>query len=157
MKKVLTSALIVCCFVAFIISIASCEKRPKTQAEILKDIETVIELFYENKDLGAENDFSKTVDENTLERLAGRLAAYRDAIAPHKFSKENYNLELVLVETSEFDKQIEYKFQIIATYNYERSPEIDITVSDEVAVLYDNGKDKITGMSFLSSWTDIDR
>ena len=156
MKRILSYILPALCLAAVISLVACSGIKTKTQDEILKDIETTIEAFYENKDLDMQKDFSEALDENTFEELEDRLAAYRNGIAPHKFGKENYKIDVHLLEVSELDNENRYKYQVTATYNYASSPEIDTTVSDEVIVLYDNDKYEITGISFISYWTDID-
>jgi len=107
-------------------------------------IENAIVLFYENKDIGAKNNFSEIMDKDITEYLYDKITVERLVAEKTGLYKENYSLELNLINKEITKDYIEFKFQVIRTCNYTISKDIDSVLSEEVIICYDLNKALIT-------------
>ena len=141
-KNILAFALVavICASVSDVFSHPSCT----TEKNIISMARATIELFYKYKDRGDTNDLSNILDPPILSLLADKADAQQYVSNLYENAKQNYNIEIILLENIKIDLQACMKFQVITTFQYQKTPEIDTEVSEVVYVMYDYDKERIT-------------
>ena len=123
--------------------------------EVVSKVEEAIKLFYENKDLGYSNDLGKILDKPILLLLGNKANIQQYVSTLYKTSKENYSVEIILLENTKVDNQAHMKFQVITAFNYQNSHDVDTEVSEEVYVLYNYEKALITDFYTANNYYDM--
>lgn len=123
--------------------------------EVMSQIREVIEMFYENKDLGYRNELNKLLDTPILSILEDKADTQQYVTKLYKTSKENYAVKAIALENTKVGKQAHMKFQVITTFNYQNAPDVETEVSEDVYVLYDYDKSLITDFYAPDNYYDI--
>lgn len=108
-----------------------------------KKIESTLINFYRNKDLGEKNDLSPYVTTDVLQFLNNKIETYNYVDKLYGFNIENYELSVNLIEKDVNKTKQLLKYNIVASYNYTNSPDIDSRVSELVYIVYDTVANKI--------------
>lgn len=145
MKKRVISILlaIVMCSTLCTTAFASEENSRQEINLVEAKIEEAIVMFYENKDIGADNNYSKMMDSNIADYLDNKVSTQQYAMDLYGNNKENYVVTVKLLSKEEIGDQLNLTYQVISTYNYIHSRDIDTVVSEEVSIVYDYGKGTI--------------
>ncbi|BAE83178.1 hypothetical protein DSY1389 [Desulfitobacterium hafniense Y51] len=129
--------------------------------DMISTVEKAIALFYENKDMGANNDLSKIMDTDISSYLADKATTHQYATSLNQNDKENYSVQVKFLENEMSEDFLKLKFQVITTYNYAshytalgERPDIS-TVSEVVYVVYDRVKNLITDFYCPTNYYDI--
>lgn len=122
---------------------------------IQSSIESIIVLFYENKDMGANNDLGKMIDVDVSKYLADKVDVERHVTNLYETGKENYAVQVRMLDKKAVSNQLQFTFQIITTYNYVNTKDFDTEISEEVIVTYDRDKALITDVYSPLNYYDI--
>ncbi|MCR4963703.1 MAG: amidase domain-containing protein [Firmicutes bacterium] len=115
-----------------------------SENETLSKIEKVIVQFYENKDMGTCNDISVFLDKKLAAYLADKINTQNYATRLYNTEKENYAVQVILINKERCSTELHFTFQVISTYNYVGCKDFDTEVSEEVRIIYDCENDCIT-------------
>lgn len=115
------------------------------------DVKKVIVMVYENKDTGADNDFSKYMDADLANTIVDKIVPYHDfEKSGAATTKENYTIQIKLLKQEMSAQEIKMTFQVVATFHYENARDINSGYSEEVSVVYDCKKELITDFHFMT-------
>lgn len=115
------------------------------------DVKKVIVMVYENKDTGADNDFSKYMDADLANTIVNKIAPYHDSAKSGAATiKENYTIQIKLLKQEMSAQEIKMTFQVLATFHYENAEDINSGYSEEVSVVYDCERELITDFHLMT-------
>ncbi|HHY26960.1 MAG TPA: hypothetical protein GX523_09515, partial [Desulfitobacterium dehalogenans] len=95
------------------------------------------------------------MDQPILSFLQDKSTTHQNVTNLYKTYKDNYNVQVKLLENTRAENKATLKFQVITTYNLLDSPDVDTEVSDELYVLYDYDKKLITDFYTPYNYYDL--
>ena len=132
-----------------------CQKPCVAENDIVAVAKAAVELFYKNKDLGDANDLSDLLDPPIFSLLADKADAQQYVSNLYENAKQNYKIEIRLLENTKIGLQACLKFQVVTAFQYQKTPEIDTEVSEAVFVMYDYEKERITDIYTPDHFYDL--
>lgn len=126
-----------------------------SEKDIVIMVENAIEMFYENKDIGGDNDLNKIMDADIVTLLTDKADTHQYVTRLYQTNKENYSVQVKLKEKETYGDQLKLKFQVISTYNYVNLQDVDTVVSEVVEILYDYEKALITDLYSPLNYYDL--
>ncbi len=111
---------------------------------LISDIKNMIVEFYENKDLGYQNDLSKKMDQPIKAYLDDKASTHQYVIELYGTQKENYKVNVDLLEKSCAGNTASFQFKVNLTYNLIGLSDTKTTVNEVVEVVYDINRNLIT-------------
>ena len=108
----------------------------------LYDIKSAIVAVCHYEDLGEDTGFGKYMDTQLAQSLM-------DSISPRRnIDKAYYGVKTKLLKKETSPRGIEMTYQVIRKFRYENA-DFDTTISEEVHIVYDSGRKRITDFRFL--------
>lgn len=108
----------------------------------LYDIKSAIVAVCHYEDLGEDTGFGKYMDTQLAQSLM-------DSISPRRnIDKAYYGVKTKLLKKETSPRGIEMTYQVIRKFRY-KNADFDTTISEEVHIVYDSGRKRITDFRFL--------
>ena len=140
MKKSMALLLIPICILFSACRGTATEQSQDNDTWVIAKIEETIVRFYKNKDLAETNDYTVILDETVSTYLESIIRATSSS----RSDKENYSVELKILEKEKTKDELKLTYQVITTFNYVMSPDVPTTVSNEIQIVYNYNRGLIT-------------
>lgn len=140
MKKSMALLLIPICILFSACRGTATEQSQDNETWVIAKIEETIVGFYKNKDLAETNDYTVILDETVSTYLESIIRATSSSCS----DKENYSVELKILEKEKTKDELKLTYQVITTFNYVMSPDVPTTVSNEIQIVYNYNRGLIT-------------
>ena len=140
MKKSMALLLIPICILFSACRGTATEQSQDNETWVIAKIEETIVGFYKNKDLAETNDYTVILDETVSTYLESIIRATSSS----RSDKENYSVELKILEKEKTKDELKLTYQVITTFNYVMSPDVPTTVSNEIQIVYNYNRGLIT-------------
>lgn len=117
-------------------------------------VEDTITKFCENKDLGTTHQINNSLDNDVSIYLTGKADIQQQITELYDTEKQNYSVVINLLNNYRVDNIEYFKYQVITTFNYVISPDIDSGRSEEIDIVYDHNNNKILDFYTLDNYYD---
>lgn len=156
-KKRLIIFFVVLAAICLTFVIAKTAHKPSipTTESIIAEISNVIYEYYYDKDTSGSFGTSNFLERDIGLYLVDKVETQQHVNKTKNLTKENYNLEVNLIDSAQSEDSdfIDFEIQALAVYNYVGS-DFDTTVSDTVYVKYDVKKQKVVNVFVLLDYYD---
>lgn len=128
------------------------------EKKLSDDIAKVIENYYIHKDTGISERFKTTeviLSNDVKKFILGKIDTQQYVTELYNTDKENYDVDVVLLEEDDNATFSFFKFQVITEFNYIGLSE-KTNISEEVCVAYDTASDKIIDIYTPSNYYDME-
>ncbi|MBQ3604281.1 MAG: amidase domain-containing protein [Clostridia bacterium] len=144
MKKFMLTILSIFTIVSIcpVVEVSSVAISSTKEDEIITDVTSVIESFYFNKDVCGKAIDDVYLESNIASFLSDKIETHQYVTDIYDTNKENYEVDVILLNETLHSNILNLEFQVITTYNYV-GVDFDTTVSETVFIEYDYSSNKI--------------